>query len=401
MENFTVRNKNSFSWVTPDLKQCIKKKARLYKAYLNGRISKGDYTLYKNRLTNLIRKALYYEKQLLESAANTKVLWSTINTILNRKNNQILKEIVVNGEVLKGESMVNSINQYFINAANTVTRELPQTNGFICLAVRTGVFCFFLPTIISEVRKVIMNLKNKGSKLLDVHYRLISALPLFSKVFERLTLYRMNSFITHHNILTPSQFGFRRGCSTTHAIIRLLTHVVQAYHRRQYCACFFLDLRKAFDTINHEILLQKLEHYGFRGHCYRFLKPYFQNRKQYVQVNGYKSATVPIETDVPQGSILGPLCFSLYINDLPLAVEDETVLFADDAAFVLTSPTLDGLLNKIQNLFSDLSAYLSINKLVPNASKSKLMMFSSRPTPHLPVILFGGKEIEWITDHRI
>ena len=81
----------------------------------------------------------------------------------------MLKEIVVNGEVLKGEAMVNSINQYFINATNTVTRELPQTNGFICLAVRTGVSCFFLPTIISEVRKVIMNLKNKGSKLLDVH----------------------------------------------------------------------------------------------------------------------------------------------------------------------------------------------------------------------------------------
>ena len=131
-----------------------------------------------------------------------------------------------------------------------------------------------------------------------------------------------------------------------------------------------------------------------------FLKSYFQNRKQYVQVNGYKSATMPIETGVPQGSILGPLCFSLYINDLPLAVEDETVLFADDAAFVLTSPTLDGLLNKIRNLFSDLSAYLSINKLVPNASKSKLMMFSSRPTSHLPVILFGGKEIEWITEFK-
>ena len=214
----------------------------MYKAYLNGRISKGDYILYKNRLTNLIRKAkaYYYEKLLLESAANTKVLWSTINTILNRKNSQMMKEIVVNGEVLNGEAMVNSINQYFINAANTATRELPQTNGFICLAVRTGVSCFFLPTIISEVRKVIMNLKNKGSKLLDVHpsifkenidifsaycvelynlaielggfpddlkiarvnpahksgpvekvdnYRPISALPLFSKVFERLTLY--------------------------------------------------------------------------------------------------------------------------------------------------------------------------------------------------------------------
>ena len=371
--------------------------------------------------------------------------------MLNRNNSQVLKEIVANDEVLKGDLMVNYINQYFVNAANTVTRGIPQTNGFVCFAARTSESCFFLPTAIAEVRKVILNLKNKGSKLLDIHpsilkdnidifathfvelynlaielavfpedlkiarvnpghksgppekidnYRPISALPLFSKIFEKLTLNRMECFIKQHSILTPSQFGFRKGCSTTHAIIKLLTHVIQAFHRRHYCACFFLDLRKAFDTINHRILLQKLEYYGFRGHCYRFLRSYYQNRKQYVHVNGYSSSTQKIETGVPQGSILGPLCFSLFINDMPLAVEEETVQFADDAAFVLTSPTLEGLLEKISNLFSDLSAYLNINNLVPNASKSKLLMFTSRPTSNLPVMLFGGSEIEWISEFK-
>ena len=453
IDNCTIKNKNSFAWVTPDLKECIKKKARLYRAFLKGRISKGDYTSYKNRLTNLIRrsKALYYEKLFLENAANTKVLWSTINSLLNRKNCQVLKEIVVNEVVLKGERMVDYINEYFVNAASTVTRGLPHTNGFVCLAARTRESCFFLPTDIVEVKKVIMGLKNEDSKLLDIHpsvlkentsifanhfvdlynmaielagfpnnlkiarvnpghksgptekidnYRPISALPLFSKVFEKLTLNRMDSFIRQHNILTNSQFGFHKGCSTTHAIIKLLTHVVQAYHQRLYSACFFLDLRKAFDTINHRILLQKLEHYGFRGHCNKFLESYYNNRRQYVHVNGYNSSTKPIEIGVPQGSILGPLCFSLFINDMPLAVEEETILFADDAAFVLTSPTLEGLLTEISNLFSDLSAYLSINNLVPNASKSKLMMFTSRPNSNLPVILFGGKEIEWISEFK-
>ena len=103
---------------------------------------------------------------------------------------------------------------------------------------------------------------------------------------------------------------------------------------------------------------------------------------------------------VPQGSILGPLCFTLFINDLPLAVEEDTVLFADDAAFVMKSYTLEGLLDKIRNLFTDLSAYLSINRLVPNATKSKLMMFSSRPTSNLPVVLFSGKEIEWVNEFK-
>ena len=129
------------------------------------------------------------------------------------------------------------------------------------------------------------------------NYRPISVLPLFSKVFEKLTLHRMNSFIMRHNLLTPSQFGFRKGCSTTNAIVKLLTHVVEAYHQKAYCVCFFLDLRKAFDTINHKI---KLEHYGFRGQCYKFLKLYYQNRKQLVHLNGYKSATMPVVNGVPQ-----------------------------------------------------------------------------------------------------
>ena len=232
------------------------------------------------------------------------------------------------------------------------------------------------------------------------NYRPISVLPLFSKVFEKLTLKRMNSFITRYNLLTPSQFGFRKGCNTTNAIIKLLTHVVEAYHEKIFCACFFLDLRKAFDTIDHKILLSKLEHYGFRGQCYRFLRSYYQNRKQYVHLDGQNSCTMPVISGVPQGSILGPLCFSLFINDLPLAVEEKTILFADDAAFVLTAHTFEGLLAKIRNLFSDIAGYLRVNRLVPNATKSKLMMFTSRPTTNLPDVLFEGKKIEWVSDFK-
>ena len=210
----------------------------------------------------------------------------------------------------------------------------------------------------------------------------------------------MNSFIVRHNLLTASQFGFRKGCSTMNAVIKLLTHVVEAYHQKVYCACFFLDLRKAFDTIDHKILLLKLEHYGFRGQCYRFLKSYYENRKQFVHIDGQRSATMPVVCGVPQGSILGPLCFSLFINDLPLAVEEITVLFADDAAFVLTANTMEGLLLKIRNLFTDIAGYLRINRLVANATKSKLMMFSSRTTSNLPVVSFEGREIEWVKEFK-
>ena len=311
--------------------------------------------------------------------------------------------------------------------------------------------CFFQPTDLNEVITIIKSLKNKGNKILDIHpsilkenvnlfgehfvvlynlsvlkaafpmllkiarvcpayksgmvdqidnYRPISSLPVFSKIFERLTLNRMESFISKHNILTHCQFGFRKGFSTTHAVVKLLSTVVQAYHHKIYSACFFLDLRKAFDTVNHELLLRKLEHYGFRGHCSKYLKSYYENRKQYVHVNGYDSSYQQVKYGVPQGSILGPLCFSLYINDMPMSVREEVVLFADDAAFIITSVTLAGLFQKIKDLFVDLSSYLSMNRLVPNAKKCKLMMFRSRPIPELPNLSFGGVVIEWIKDFK-
>ena len=210
----------------------------------------------------------------------------------------------------------------------------------------------------------------------------------------------MVSFITQFNVLSHCQFGFRSGRSTTQAITKLLSYILPAYHNRNYCACFFLDLKKAFDTVDHGILIKKLEHYGFRGSCIAYLKSYYTNRKQYVCLNGIESEMLNIIHGVPQGSIIGPLCFSLFINDLPLAVDVETVLFADDAAFIIKSESLEGLYSKIDKLFTDLATYLSRNRLIPNASKSKLMIFNSHPTRNLPVLLFNNNPIEWIDEFK-
>ena len=232
------------------------------------------------------------------------------------------------------------------------------------------------------------------------NYRPISSLPIFSKIFEKLTLKRMLSFISRQQILTPVQFGFRNGFSTSHAVIKLVSHIVQAYHEKVYCACFFLDLRKAFDTVNHTLLIRKLEHYGFRGQFSSYMRSYYNGRKQYVQADGHNSSLKSISCGVPQGSILGPLCFSLFINDMPLAVREKMVLFADDAAFIITCNTLDGLYQKIRTLFSDLSLYLNMNKLVPNSCKSKLMMCKSRPVQELPRLSFAGEDIEWVSEFK-
>ena len=258
---------------------------------------------------------------------------------------------------------------------------------------------FVVPICILKIARVCPAYKSGQSDMID-NYRAISSLPVFSKIFERLTLNRMQCFISRFDILTPCQFGFRKGRNTSLAVIRLISHVVQAYHQKIYSACFFLDLKKAFDTVNHELLLQKLEHYGFRGQCSEYLYSYFRNRKQYVQVDGHDSSYKPVVSGVPQGSILGPLCFSLFINDMPLAVKEEAILFADDVAFVILGHSLVDLYKKIKDLFANLTRYLNMNKLIPNAKKSKLMMFRSRPTLDLPSFSFGGDEIQWVTEYE-
>ena len=139
---------------------------------------------------------------------------------------------------------------------------------------------------------------------------------------------------------------------------------------------------------------------SFRGPSYHYVKSYISNRKQYVQVGSHKSSEKEITKGVPQGSILGPLLFCLYINDIVEAVEAEVVLFADDAAFFVSADTLPLLYIKIRKLFQDLSSYLKANRLVPNLKKSKLMYFYSRHCEILEEIRFNEEIIEWVVEYK-
>ena len=122
-------------------------------------------------------------------------------------------------------------------------------------------------------------------------------------------------------------------------------------------SCFFLDLRKAFDTVDHPILLNKLQHMGFRERINEYINSYLTGRQQHVQVGDFKSENMIITKGVPQGSILGPLLFCLYINDIVDFIDAEVVLFADDAVFIISAPTIQQMYDKIKRMFSDLSNY--------------------------------------------
>jgi len=153
----------------------------------------------------------------------------------------------------------------------------------------------------------VLPLYKKGSIDDMLNYRPISLLNNFSKVFERTVYNKLINFLDKFNILYSKQFGFRKGHSTTYALFEAVNFIKSEINSKKHVLGLFLDLSKAFDTCNHEILLSKLDHYGIRGSMLEWFRSYLSNRFQYTEINNVKSNVLPINCGVPQGSVLGPL----------------------------------------------------------------------------------------------
>ena len=181
----------------------------------------------------------------------------------------------------------------------------------------------------------------KGDKLLVSNYRPISLLSNLNKIYEKIVYKRLYSFLNIHNCIYELQFGFRAGHSTNHALISLTEKVRVALDTGNFACGIFVDFQKAFDTVDHEILLKKLEHYGVRHTANKWFRSYLTNRTQYVSINGFDSTLQLMKYGVPQGSVLGPLLFLIYINDLHFAIKySVTHHFADDTNFLYISKSL-------------------------------------------------------------
>ena len=362
-------------------------------------------------------------------------MWSVLGDFLNPKKHKrenAIKSLIYDGKILEGNSEVaNALNLHFCNIRQNIATTIKQPDkDYSTYLVKPIENTFYLsPVDESEVAKEIHNLKIKkspgnddirpgtiktscsvltrplshvfnvsfssgimpdiwkiakvipifksGERNLPGNYRPISLLPCFEKILERLLARRIISFLEKHSILYKLQFGFREGHSTTHALLELLEELYSNLDQGNTCLGIFLDLTKAFDTIDHDILLHKLQHYGFRGKIHEWSASYLKNRKQYTFVNGEKSTLGQITKGVPQGSVLGPILFTLYANDMPNSTKLIPRLFADDTNVFNFGHNIPQLIEETNTELHQLDDWLKANMLKVNTAKTNYCLFRS------------------------
>ena len=206
--------------------------------------------------------------------------------------------------------------------------------------------------------------KKKGSELEVSNYRPISLLSNINKIFEKIMYTRIYDFLNMNKCLYKNQFGFRKNHSTIHALIDLTEDIREALDKNEFAVGIFIDLQKAFDTVDHIILLKKLDHYGIRGVANLWFQSYLTNRLQFVSINGFTSDTILMPIGVPQGSILGPLLFLIYINDFHQSISFSNPRhFADDTNLLIRDKSLKKIRKKLNLDLRFVSRWLRANKI--------------------------------------
>ncbi|CAH2101818.1 unnamed protein product [Euphydryas editha] len=218
------------------------------------------------------------------------------------------------------------------------------------------------------------------------NYRPISVLTTLSKVFEKILNKRLVNYLTVNNILSNSQFGFRAGKSTEDAVVTLTGKIIQNFDQKIKTVGIFLDLSKAFDTVSIPKLINKLEQIGIRGIALDIFKSYLSDRQQSVVVEGFTSDSVYLNFGVPQGSVLGPTLFLIYVNDLcSLKIPNcDIISYADDTALIVSGSTWKDVKEHSESAISIVKKWLNRNLLTLNLNKTKLITFAPNRLSQAP-----------------
>ena len=216
----------------------------------------------------------------------------------------------------------------------------------------------------------------KNDKRICANYRPISLLSNIGKIFERAMYNRIEVFLNEFDLIYENQYGFRKKHSTNHALVGIVELIRKNLDNKMFTCGIFVDLEKAFDTVNHKILIEKLNHMGISDKANSWISSYLSDRKQFVKLNGVESKTECVTCGVPQGSILGPLLFIIYINDLHRSLSKCSVFhFADDTNLLFSCKNSKNLAREINGELQALFDWLCANRLSLNVSKTEFIIF--------------------------
>lgn len=423
-------------WLNKNLLELINYKKKLLKMRRRGRY---DVESRLKRLSNVIRKACrecmnnYYINNLSQIQQEPKKCWNFLNENLGRKRKSEINIKDDNGNLIAKDRQSDVFNQYFLKIPRTLKQQMECLPGDHCNSLRTLNQCRYnfnfthtseleISEIISKldlskscgydeispkmlfqcrdiispyftsifnsiidtsvypeslkIAKIVPIPKENNATLVE-KFRPIALLPLIDKIFEKILYKQLSCYLNENNLLYGYQYGFKKGCGTEEAVVNVINNICNGLDNGfSGVAGIFYDFSKAFDLVDHDILIEKLRYYGVERRALYLLKSYLKSRKQYVEINCCKSYMGNVEYGVPQGSVLGPLLFTLYLNDIQnLQLFGKLIMFADDISVFYPYKHETALKAHMEYDAAMIAEYARINKLMLNAEKTKLIRF--------------------------